>query len=183
MDLTYSHHGTSKHSGNGDGIYISKAKIIGVLDTSGQDQNGRADDLSLQVKLQVEGVDFEPTFYISGNFKRDPRTNEIKSIGGAFKVLKFLTTVLGLERVELQKANGYRLDPNVLQALIGQEFFRLSYKSGTKPDGKAKYSIWSTVAAPDSDPEELRKQFLEERKRTGYPKNYAMPEEQPASPF
>lgn len=173
MDLSYGDNGNGD-GGNGDGIYVSKCRIIGVTDTSGVAENGTARDLSLQCTLSVDGLDFQPTFYVSGDFKRDPNTQAVKGIGGAFKVTKFITTVTGLERVELLEANGNRIDPEVLNLLVGKEFLRLSYRSGTKPNGKVKYSVWPIVGAADSDPDDLKRQFIAEKKKTGYPTAYSL---------
>lgn len=168
MDLLY----TGSSNGNGDGIFTSKARILGVEDMSGVTDGNRTNDLSLHVKLQVDGVTWEPTFYISGDFDRSKDTNEVVAVGRARRVLDFIKTVTGIEEIPLTEAAGYKIDPAILQELVGKEFYRLVYRSGKKEDGKSRFSTWSTVGTADSDPEKLREQFLRGFKERGFPRNY-----------
>jgi hypothetical protein len=160
----------SSGKGSSDGIYVSKAIILGVQDMAGQ--GNRTDDVSLQLTLQVDGVEFQPKMYISGSFKRDQQGQPV-GMGSTFKVLKFISTVTGLTHVSIDRQTG-AIAPEILQDLVGKSFLRLTYRAGLKPGSadKYKYKTWNTVAPADSDPELLRQEFLTEYNTKKFPRDY-----------
>jgi hypothetical protein len=157
-----------KTNGYGAGVYISTVKIVAVEDVSGKEIpfRDRPYDIGLRFTLDV-GRDFQPEMLIAGNFKRDPSTGEVTGWGSAFVVQESLIR-LGY-RGDLDPGN--RIPPVFLEGLPGMSFVRLSYVSGTKQDGRVKYTDWPQIATVEEGAESLANRFRKSLTK-GYPKNY-----------
>jgi hypothetical protein len=157
---------SNSHSFPG-GIYINKATIISVEDISGEQLTYMKQpcDLGLRVTVDI-GRAFMPTMTFAGNFKIGDKGIEW---GNAFRVRNFIRNVLP-HGASLTEEN--KIPTEVLENLIGKEFYRLSYISGKKEDGKLKYAEWSEVGRPTGTPEELHVAFRRSLEK-GYPKNYS----------
>jgi len=152
----------------GPGIYINEATISDVLDISGETLPylDRPYDIGIKLTLDI-GRGFQPELTIGGNFRRDVDTNEVTGWGSAFTVAEALSR-FGYNS-ELSADN--TIPPDVLQSLVGKQFLRLSYVSGTKQNGKLRYSDWSQIATLDEGAESLAERFRRSLAK-GYPRNY-----------
>jgi hypothetical protein len=152
----------------GPGIYINEATIANVEDISGQPLPFTEQPFDIGIKLTLDiGKDFRPEMIIAGNFKRDPESGEIIGWGSGFVVQEALTR-LGYSGV---LAEGNRIPTDALVSLIGKTFLRLSYVSGTRNDGKFKYTDWNQIATVDEGADSLASRFKRSLTK-GYPRNY-----------
>jgi hypothetical protein len=152
----------------GPGVVITKAKIVSVEDISGKAHRYMQLPCDIGVVLTIDvGRSFQPELIISGMFKRNVDTGEVIGWGGAFVVQEAL---LRLGYTGLLDA-GNKIPKAALSALVGKEILRLSYVSGTKEGGRARYSDWSQLGTPASGEQELANRFRQSVSR-GYPKNY-----------
>jgi hypothetical protein len=152
----------------GPGIYINEVTIANVEDMSGQMTPfmDRPYDIGFKLILDI-GRDFQPELVIAGNFKRDQITDEVIGWGSAYVVQEALTR-LGYKG---SLDNGNSLPVNVLETFIGQKILRLAYISGTKDNGKFRYSDWNNIATLDEGGDNLFARFKKSLAK-GYPKNY-----------
>ena len=104
---------------------------------------------------------------IAGNFKRDINTGEVIGWGSAFLVQEALSR-LGFNG-NLEEGN--RLPADILPNFIGKSFYRLSYVSGVKGDGKFRYTDWNQIASLDEGIDNLASRFRRSLSK-GYPRNY-----------
>jgi hypothetical protein len=123
-------------------------------------------DIGIKLTLDI-GKDFRPEMIIAGNFKRDPDSGEIIGWGSGFVVQEALTR-LGYSGV---LAEGNRIPTEALESLIGKTFLRLSYVSGTRNDGKFRYTDWNQIATVEEGAESLMSRFKRSLSK-GYPRNY-----------
>jgi hypothetical protein len=152
----------------GVGVIIRKVTVADVADVSGQTAPFLERPWDIGIKLYLEvGRDFQPELTIAGSFKRDSITGEIVGWGSAFVVQEALQR-FGYSG-SLQEGN--HIPQSVLEGLIGKEFYRLSYVSGRKENGKVKYTDWNQIATLQEGPEDLAGRFRKSLTR-GYPKNY-----------
>lgn len=153
---------------HGLGIFISQVTITAVEDISDMvlTHLDKAFDIGIKLTLDI-GKDFQPEFLIAGNFKRDPLTDEVIGWGSGFLVQEALTR-LGYDG---RLAEGNAIPPEVLEFLIGKSFYRLSYVSGVKENGKLRYSDWNHIASLDEGAEDLLRRF-KRSVSSGYPRNY-----------
>ncbi len=164
MDLSiYSNEGST---GVKD-IYVNKAKIISAEDISNKEIFGQRFDMAIEVVLDI-GKDFFPVFSLYGNFKRDPEIG-ITSWGTAFRVKNFFKQ-LGVKANKGCFTDELAIPQEWFTEIIGKEFYKLSYVSGTKEDGSLKYSNWTEISL--NNPEDLRNRFIKSFTEKGYPRNY-----------
>ena len=156
----------------GQGVYITKAEIIGVKDSSGKigaDFQEKPSDLHIQLKLEV-GRDFQPIMNIMGDFKKN-QDGKIVGWGGAFKVAKVFTNLTGKE-VDWPDN---QIPAELLLSLKGKTIYRLSYIKGRKKDDQTKfqYADWSEIMPGDDEKNKLvlYDSWLASVKK-GYPNNY-----------
>ena len=126
------------------GVYINEATIVSVEDVSGTTPAfmSRAVDIGLKLTLEV-GRDFQPQMLIAGNFRRDIKTSEVVAWGSACVVQDALLRFGYTGPLD----PGNKIPAKALQDLVGVSFLRLSYVSGTKQTGKARYSDWTTIGS------------------------------------
>lgn len=148
-------------------IYINKVKIISAEDISNQEIFGQRFDMAIETVLDI-GKDFFPVFTLYGNFKRDADVG-ITSWGTAFRIKNFFSK-LGVRSNRGCFTDELTIPQEWLTEIIGKEFYKLSYVSGTKEEGGLKYSNWSEIST--NTPEELKSRFLKSFTEKGYPKNY-----------
>ena len=155
-------------NGYGNGIYISLVTIADVEDISGTTPPFMNFPIDIGLKLHLDvGKGFYPQMIIAGNFQRNVPTDEVSGWGSAFVVQDFLNK-LGFTG-KLNKDN--KIPVNIIQSIIGKKFYRLSYVTGIREDGKLKYSDWNIIATAEEGPEYLAEKFQKSFLK-GYPKNY-----------
>ncbi len=150
------------------GVFISQVSVVNVENISGQQPPymERPIDLGLKLTLNI-GRDFQPDLIIAGNFKRDAQSNDVIGWGSAFVVQDILSR-LGYSGI-LQEGNV--LPQEALDFLLHKSFYRLSYVSGVKDNGRLRYTDWNQVATLDEGAESLVNRFKKSLCK-GYPKNY-----------
>ena len=119
------------NSSSKDGIFIDRAVIEEVKDVSRTPIfSGKfTPDLGVVLTLDV-GRDFKPELTIAGNLNGE-------EWGSAFK-LRELFLACGLSG-ELDEVEGkYVIPKEILDGLVGKTIKKLSYRSGTKPNGNAR---------------------------------------------
>lgn len=152
-------------------VYVKTNKVVStkleynVASTFSPD---KSDDILLTAEVDV-GRDFYPKIYIRGNFKKDPLSGEITSIGTVFKIRNYFKA-LGLgDKLQADNEGKILGGENLSKSTVGKEITYLSYLSGRKEDGVTKkYSTWDMVG---NEPESLAKQFQEDSQK-GYPRAY-----------
>lgn len=166
MTLSCTHPNSTNNFG--PGIFISRVTILKAEDVSGQELPFLQNPYEVGLKLTLEvGQDFHPEMTIGGQFKRDPSTGEVIGWGSGFVVQDALSR-LGYKG-PLDEGN--ILPQAVLEGLVGKEFIRLSYVSGIRDGGKAKYSDWNMIASVDDGAHSLVRRFKRSVSR-GYPRNF-----------
>lgn len=150
------------------GVFLNEGRIISVTDISGTKPEYYSNPVDIGVELKLEiGRSFQPTLRIAKNFKHDDKGN-IVDWGAAFPLREFLEQIGGTKLDD-----NYRIPAELLEAIVGKDIIRLSYVTGVKEGGKLKYKDWDRIMFKGSgDPLALAKRFIDEYKRTGYPKNY-----------
>jgi hypothetical protein len=121
-------------------------------------------DIGIKLTLDI-GREFQPELTIAGNFK--VTDGEVTGWGSAFAVQEAFSR-LGYEGA---LDDGNRIPQGVLETFIGQKILRLSYVSGTKPDGRLRYSDWNLIGSVEEGAHALVKRFKKSLAK-GYPKNY-----------
>jgi hypothetical protein len=155
----------------GPGVFITEATIIDAQDHSGTKPSflSNTPDVYVVITLDV-GREFTPEMSFFGDFKRDDKNPKvIVDWGSAFKI-RNLFSACGVHR---EINDDGTIPPEMIQELIGKKILRLQYISGTKDNGKLKYSDWSEqVFEATGDPKKLAELFFKSVDR-GYPKNYS----------
>lgn len=152
----------------GNGVFITKAKIISVEDISGKAHRYMQMPCDIGIVLTLDiGRSFQPELIISGQFKRNGDTGEVIGWGGAFVVQEALVR-LGYAGV-LDPGN--KIPKAALNSLVGRQILRLAYLSGTKDGSKPRYSSWPQIGTPESGEQELASRFARSVSR-GFPRNY-----------
>ena len=150
------------------GVYINEATIVSVTDVSGTTPTFMQRPIDIGMKLTLEvGRDFKPEFLIAGNFRVDIKTGEVTGWGSACVVQDALLRLGYAGPLDADN----KIPAKALQDLVGVTFLRLSYISGTKQSGKARYSDWTTIGSLTDGPEDLLARWKYSRSR-GYPRNY-----------
>ena len=150
------------------GIFINQVTVVGAVDVSGTQLPfmERPIDIGLKLTLDI-GRDFQPELLIAGNFKRDPKSNEVVGWGSAFVVQEALARLGYTGTLE----GDNRIPADVLAEVVGKHIYRLSYVSGQKDGGKLRYSDWNQIATLEEGGDDLLARFKKSLTR-GYPKNY-----------
>src|ERR1700690_877 len=125
------------------GVYVNEVTIVKAEDISGQTLPFLQNPFELGLKLTLDiGRDFQPDMIIAGNMKRDPDTNEVTGWGSGFVVQEALTR-FGYSG-PLTDEN--KIPPEVIESLVGQSFYRLSYVAGVRDNGKLRYYDWNIIS-------------------------------------
>jgi hypothetical protein len=154
----------------GPGIYINDATIVDCQDISGQVLPFLEHPLDIGFKLFLDiGRDFQPELLIGGNFKKDQASGEVIGWGSGFLVQEALAVLTGYNGT-LEEGN--KIPVGVLETLIGKRFWKLSYVSGHKANGRIRYTDWNQIASLEEGPDVLLAKFKRSLAK-GYPRNYA----------
>jgi len=151
------------------GVYASLGKIIEVLDLSNhpdydRNQNLRKDGTPLELCIEVkyqrdDGKEWTSRFW--GGYKKDDVTGNITG-WNAFRngVQGFFETMLGdLNAVGNLIAENWAMTQALLDSVKGKEFYRISYISGIKPDGKGRYRDWNKIFLKDTTVEKMQEEW------------------------
>lgn len=158
---------TGSDGAMGDNIFIDKVTINAINNISGKttDFQTEARDLAIEVTFGYEKNDWTRTMNISGNFKRDEQ-GMIVGLGAAFKVMNFFLDIgAATEEDQLEEDNS--IPKHILAKSLGKKCWLLSYKNTN-----GKFSSWNQVANPDTEKQDFKDYFLQQYKKTGYPRNY-----------
>ena len=150
-----------------NGIFISKSKVSGVKVFYDEKQpwQKRTDAIGIEMTLDI-GKDFEPTFYVGGDYKRDEFGERINR--GSLKKVDILFDALNID-AEIKE--GGEIPEDVINDIVGREFVRLSYVKGLKPNGKTQWADWQETRPVGTDYNEFADAFLTAVEK-GYVKNY-----------
>lgn len=148
------------------GVYASLVTIAKITDLSNhpdlnRPKNLRNDGTEYQICIEVgyqrdDGQDWSTRFY--GDWKADPVTGKIKGWNAfANGVQDFFATMYGdIEEVGNRLNDNYTIGENITKPLIGRKFYRISYISGLKDDGKGRYKDWNKIFLEDATIEDMQ---------------------------
>lgn len=163
----------------GDSIFIDEAEVIEVINRSGSKKSanqGWVNDLQIEVKFRLLKNDWERTFNMGGNFRKelvkekDKEGNTItKEVvtdwGGTFKVRGFFEACNALQedaiggkeelQATLEAMETGEINPICIEKAKGSTVKLLSYR---KADGKSK--SWNQVAHVKRDNQKWKDYFL-----------------------
>ena len=157
--MEFSSNTTTKNSEN---IFVDNVKIVtaNLNYETKQDWQTYSDDMSISMTLDI-GRDFNPSFYIGGNFKKDETSGEVLGWGTAYKIKLFFDAI-GMP-IRLSKGKllqDQRLPEGAESQLIGKEFARLTYKSTKlKKTGDNMWKEWQETRPTSVDHAEFKDIF------------------------
>jgi hypothetical protein len=102
------------------------------------------------------GRDFEPSFYIGGQLKRDEFGNKVGL--GTCKKVDILFDSLDID-VPIT-IDDLTIPQDILNDCVGRDFLRLSYVKGQKDNGKSEWSNWQETAKTGTDYNVFKETFL-----------------------
>ena len=149
-------------STNSENIFVDNVKVVtaDINYETKQDWQTYSDDMSINMTLDI-GRDFQPSFYIGGNFKKDETSGQVIGWGTAFKVKLFFDAI-GMP-IRLSKGKllqDQRLPDDAASQLIGKEFARLTYKSTKlKKTGDNMWKEWQETRPTNVDHAEFKDIF------------------------
>ena len=157
--MEFSSNTTTKNSEN---IFVDNVKIVtaNLNYETKQDWQTYSDDMSISMTLDI-GRDFNPSFYIGGNFKKDETSGQVVGWGTAYKIKLFFDAI-GMP-IRLSKGKllqDQRLPEGAESQLIGKEFARLTYKSTKlKKTGDNMWKEWQETRPTSVDHAEFKDVF------------------------
>lgn len=157
--MEFSSNTTTKNSEN---IFVDNVKIVtaNLNYETKQDWQTYSDDMSISMTLDI-GRDFNPSFYIGGNFKKDETSGQVLGWGTAYKIKLFFDAI-GMP-IRLSKGKllqDQRLPQGAESQLIGKEFARLTYKSTKlKKTGDNMWKEWQETRPTSVDHAEFKDIF------------------------
>ena len=149
-------------STNSENIFVDNVKVVtaDINYETKQDWQTYSDDMSINMTLDI-GRDFQPSFYIGGNFKKDETSGQVIGWGTAFKIKLFFDAI-GMP-IRLSKGKllqDQRLPDDAASQLIGKEFARLTYKSTKlKKTGDNMWKEWQETRPTNVDHAEFKDIF------------------------
>ena len=149
-------------STNSENIFVDNVKVVtaDINYETKQDWQTYSDDMSINMTLDI-GRDFQPNFYIGGNFKKDETSGQVIGWGTAFKIKLFFDAI-GMP-IRLSKGKllqDQRLPDDAASQLIGKEFARLTYKSTKlKKTGDNMWKEWQETRPTNVDHAEFKDKF------------------------
>ena len=150
------------------GVFVNECTIVSVDTVYGgkEWQNEKyKDDVGLDVTLDI-GKSFQPVFYIGGRLKRD-EFGEVKNLGTVRRISTFFDAI----DVDAKLNDEHKIEEDALADCIGTKFNRLSYVSGTKQDGKVRYSDFQEIVSASTPTITLIETF-KKHVNNGWLKNY-----------
>ena len=157
--MEFSSNTTTKNSEN---IFVDNVKIVtaNLNYETKQDWQTYSDDMSISMTLDI-GRDFNPSFYIGGNFKKDETSGQVLGWGTAYKIKLFFDAI-GMP-IRLSKGKllqDQRLPQGAESQLIGKEFARLTFKSTKlKKTGDNMWKEWQETRPTSVDHAEFKDIF------------------------
>lgn len=175
--------GSSGATGNSKelahGVYADEVTIDSIKDISGKpisfipDESRNKFDCAIEVTVNKEGIDFQPTYTLFGNFKKDDAGN-ITDWGGAFVIGEFFKA-LGIEGT---LSNDHKIPQNWRKDALGRKIVAVSYAAGyqKKNTDKVAYSNWNRFGSVQEQDFEAACNHLAglwaANRAKGYPSNY-----------
>ena len=156
----------SNTSNKRTGVFVSEATIKNIVvkyDVQEKWQK-RPDDIALFLTLDV-GQNFDYEMRIGGFFNRN-EDGSVKNWGAALKV-KILLDALNIKG---SLTKDWQLPDEIVEEMIGKKFLRLSYVSGTKDNGKARWFDWNEVGRLGQE-DRLKERFMK-AVNDGWVKNF-----------
>ena len=152
------------------GVYASLVTVTEVKDLSNHPnykgqintlKDGTPTELCIEVKYQKDnGEEWNQRFY--GKYKFDKVTGSIKgwqAFGNG--VQNFFTTLLGKETLENLLNDDYSLGKRLFDGVVGKSFYKVSYVSGSKDDGRPRYKDWDRVFKEDATIEDIQNEWAQ----------------------
>jgi hypothetical protein len=136
-----------------EGVYVDRGIVRQVraeYNTRMFKESAYEDEIALRMALEVKGLSFPKELYVGGRFKRvpvAPGKGSIDGWGSAFRVARIFDEL----HIEGKADENGRLDPNVVEQLLGRELYYLQYVSRVRNDGKVAYSDYNMLAAHQED--------------------------------
>ena len=149
-------------STNSENIFVDNVKVVtaDINYETKQDWQTYSDDMSINMTLDI-GRDFQPNFYIGGNFKKDETSGQVIGWGTAFKIKLFFDAI-GMP-IRLSKGKllqDQRLPDDAASQLIGKEFARLTYTcTKLKKTGDNMWKEWQETRPTNVDHAEFKDIF------------------------
>jgi hypothetical protein len=153
------------------GVYASLVTILEVTNLSNHPnvkvplqtlKDGTPTELCIEVKYQKDnGEEWSQRFY--GKYKIDEVTGSIKgwkAFGNG--VQNFFETLLGKEILENTLNDDYSLSKNLFNKVLGIQFYKISYVSGTKNDGKPRYKDWDRIFLADATIDDIQNAWAQQ---------------------
>ena len=156
----------SNTSNKRTGVFVSEATIKNIVvkyDVQEEWQK-RPDDIALFLTLDV-GQNFDYDMRIGGFFNRN-EDGSVKNWGAALKV-KILLDALNIKG---SLTDDWQLPDETVEEMMGKKFLRLSYVSGTKDNGKARWFDWNEVGRLGQE-DRLKERFMK-AVNDGWVKNF-----------
>ncbi len=131
-------------------------------------------DLFLTVTYKKSTQDFDETFEIFGNLKKELPITENKSWGSGFKVKTFFESVLNKRNLTLNE--DYSIPESWLDEVIDKQFMLCSYPTNRlKDNGKNFWKVYQIVAPAGSPAGTLKGKVMKDF-QAGYLKDAAIEE-------
>jgi len=160
MEFTTGSTGGSMTSG--DNIFIDTPTIIGCEITYGEKKAWQtySDDIAVELTLDI-GKNFNPTFYMGGNFKVDDQSGLVVGWSTAYKIKLFFEALGHTLKLSKDKALAdQKLPVEAVDFCIGKEFKRLQYISTKlKPNGDKKWKDWQQTDSVNTPNNEFKAKF------------------------
>ena len=156
----------SNTSNKRTGVFVSEATIKNIVvkyDVQEKWQK-RPDDIAVFLTLDV-GQNFDYEMRIGGFFNRN-EDGSVKNWGAELKV-KILLDALNIKG---SLTKDWQLPDEIVEEMIGKKFLRLSYVSGTKDNGKARWFDWNEVGRLGQE-DRLKERFMK-AVNDGWVKNF-----------
>ena len=156
----------SNTSNKRTGVFVSEATIKNIVvkyDVQEEWQK-RPDDIAVFLTLDV-GQNFDYEMRIGGFFNRN-EDGSVKNWGAALKV-KILLDALNIKG---SLTKDWQLPDEIVEEMMGKKFLRLSYVSGTKDNGKARWFDWNEVGKLGQE-DRLKERFMK-AVNDGWVKNF-----------
>ena len=156
----------SNTSNKRTGVFVSEATIKNIVvkyDVQEKWQK-RPDDIAVFLTLDV-GQNFDYDMRIGGFFNRND-DGSVKNWGAALKV-KILLDALNIKG---SLTKDWQLPDEIVEEMMGKKFLRLSYVSGTKDNGKARWFDWNEVGRLGQE-DRLKERFMK-AVNDGWVKNF-----------
>lgn len=152
------------------GVYASKVTIIRIEDKSVHPRwkdnrettfkSGKPIELYLVVTYTTG--DWEKKMYLMGSYKSDKVTGIKGWQAKKNSVQDFLVTLLTKPVVQGYLNEDYSIKPEMLNMLVGREFYRVSFVSGDYPKGSGKpsYQDWKRIFKAETLIDDIKEAWI-----------------------